>query len=94
VSPDTAWRTLSRTAARFGFAPRPTQTVYEFAASLGELVPIAERDIQTIATAKVETSYAGLRLGGARLDAVRDATRRLRVSLIRLAFRRPRRRRR
>ncbi len=94
VSPDTAWRTLSRTASRFGFAPRPTQTIYEYATSLGELVPVAQHDIETIATAKVETSYAAMRIGGARLDAVRDATRRLRVSMLRLAFRRPRRRRR
>jgi hypothetical protein len=94
VSPDTAWRTLSRTASRFGFAPRPTQTIYEYATSLGELVPVAQHDIETIATAKVETSYAAMRIGGARLDAVRDATRRLRISLLRLAFRRPRRRRR
>jgi transglutaminase-like putative cysteine protease len=94
LSPDTAWKHMSRTASRFGFAPRPTQTVYEYAASLGELVPVADRDIQTVATAKVETTYAGVRVAGARMDAVRDATRRLRISLLRLAFRRPRRRRR
>ncbi|HYO42361.1 MAG TPA: transglutaminase domain-containing protein [Candidatus Limnocylindrales bacterium] len=94
VSPEAAWQTLSRTASRFGFAPRPTQTVYEYAASLGELVPVAGEDLQTLAHAKVETAYARVRLGGARLDAVRDATRRLRISLLRLALRRPRRRRR
>jgi hypothetical protein len=94
VSPESAWQTLSRTASRFGFAPRPTQTVYEYAASLGELVPVAEDDLRTVADAKVETAYARVRLGGARLDAVRDATRRLRISLLRLALRRPRRRRR
>jgi hypothetical protein len=94
VSPDTAWRTLSRTASRFGFGPRPTQTVYEYAASLGELVPVAGHDLQVVADAKVETTYARARLGGARLDAVRDATRRLRVSLLRLALRRVGRRRR
>jgi transglutaminase-like putative cysteine protease len=94
LSPDTAWKSMSRTASRFGFGPRPTQTVYEYASSLGDLVPTAERDIQTVATAKVETTYAGVRLGGARLDAIRDATRRLRISLLRLMFRRPRRRRR
>ena len=94
VSPESAWQTLSRTASRLGFGPRPTQTVYEYAAALGELVPVAEKDLQTVAEAKVETAYAGVRLGGARLDAVRDATRRLRISLLRLALRRPRRRRR
>ena len=53
-----------------------------------------EKDLHTVAEAKVETAYAGVRLGGARLDAVRDATRRLRISMLRLALRRPRRRRR
>jgi transglutaminase-like putative cysteine protease len=94
VSPDSAWQTLSRTASRLGFGPRPTQTVYEYAAALGKLVPVAEEDLHTVAEAKVETAYAGVHLGGARLDAVRDATRRLRISMLRLALRRPRRRRR
>lgn len=94
VSPDAAWRSMARIASRFGVAPRPTQTVYEYAATLGDLVPVAQRDIQVVATAKVESAYAGLKLGGARLDALRDASRRLRLQLVRLAFRRPRRRRR
>jgi transglutaminase-like putative cysteine protease len=92
ISPDAAWRTMSRVASRLGFAPRPTQTVYEYATSLGELVPVAKADLHTVAEAKVETAYARVRLGGERLDAVRDATRRLRLSLLRLAFRRRRRR--
>jgi transglutaminase-like putative cysteine protease len=94
MSPDTAWQSMSNAATRLGFGPKPTQTVYEYATALGELVPVAKMDLQTVAEAKVETTYAGLRLGGARLDAVRDATRRLRVSLLRLLFRRPRKGRR
>ncbi len=94
VSPESAWQSLSRTASRLGFGPRPTQTVYEYAAALGELVPVAEKDLRTVAEAKVETTYAGVSLGGVRMDAVRDATRRLRLSMLRLALRRPRRRRR
>ncbi len=93
VTPDAAWRSMAGSASRFGFGPRPTQTVYEYAAALGDLVPVAQADLQTVAEAKVETTYANVRLGGARLDAVRAATRRLRVSLLRLLFRRPRRRR-
>ena len=57
-----------------------------------ELVPVATADLNTVAEAKVETSYARARLGGDRLSAVSQATRRLRVSLLRLAFRRGRRR--
>ena len=94
ISPDTAWQSMSKAAARFGFGPKPTQTVYEYATALGELVPVAKADLQTVAEAKVETTYAGLLLGGARLDALRDATRRLRVTLLRLLFRRPRKGRR
>lgn len=94
ISPDRAWLTLSRGAARLGFAPRPTQTIYEYAATLGDLVPIARPDLKTVADAKVETAYARASLAGDRLQAVRAATRRLRVSLLRLVLRRGRRRRR
>ena len=95
VSPESAWATVSRSAARFGFAPRPTETVYEYAASLAELVPVARPDIGTIADAKVETAYARVVLTPEREHAVAAAVRRLRVSLVRLLFRRrPWRRRR
>jgi transglutaminase-like putative cysteine protease len=90
ISPESAWLSVSRGAARLGFAPRPTQTIYEYAASLGELVPVARADLQVVADAKVETAYARLRLGGDRLRAVNDALRRLRVSLLRLLLRRGR----
>ena len=95
LSPDAAWRTLSRVGSRLGFAPRPTETVYEYANSLGELVPVARADLDIVAEAKVETAYAGVTLGYDRLAAVREATRRLRVALLlRLAFRRRLRKRR
>ena len=94
LSPDSAWRSMSGTASRLGFAPRPTQTVYEYAAALGELVPVAESDLQLVAEAKVETAYAHRPIEESRLHEVRSATRRLRVSLLRLVLRRPRRRRR
>ena len=93
LSPDAAWRAMTRAASRFGFAQRPTQTVYEYASVLGDLVPVARDDLGVVATAKVETAYAGARLAGARLDTVRAATRRLRVTLLRLLFRRWGRRR-
>ncbi len=95
VTPDAAWATVSQSASRFGFAPRPTQTVYEYAASLGELVPVARPDITTVADAKVETTYARVELTPEREHAVAAAMRRLRLSLVRLIFRRrPWRRRR
>ena len=94
VSPDTAWTTVAKAASRFGFAPRPTQTVYEYATSLGELVPVARPDISTIADAKVETTYARVELTPEREHAVMLAMRRLRVSLVRLLFTRGRRKKR
>ena len=92
VTPDRAWQSMSKAASRLGFGPRANQTVYEYANSLAQLVPVATADLNTVADAKVETSYARARLGGERLSAVSQATRRLRVSLLRLAFRRGRRR--
>ena len=88
ITPDRAWQSMAKAAGRFGFGPRPNQTVYEYASTLGELVPVARTDLSTIAEAKVETSYARVRLGGDRLNEVGNATRRVRVSLLRLLFRR------
>jgi len=92
LTPESAWRGVARLGTRFGFGPRPTQTVYEYAATLGQRVPAARDDLQAVATAKVETSYGRVRLTDDGLRAVRDATRRLRLSLLRLLLRRPRRR--
>jgi len=94
MSPDAAWGALARLAGRLGFGPRPTQTVYEYTAALGDLVPVARPDLKTVADAKVETDYARMELGGDRLRAVQAATRRLRLSLLRLVLRRGDRRRR
>jgi hypothetical protein len=92
VTPDLAWHTVGRLAARFGFAPRPTQTVYEYAGTLSEVIPVARDDLQTVAKAKVEVVYGRSTLNKDRLRGLRDANRRLRVTLLRLLFRRRRRR--
>jgi hypothetical protein len=94
TSADRAYGTVARLAARFGFGPRPTETVYEFAGALGEVLPTARPELQTVARAKVETSYGRQILGEDRLAALRTAQRRLRLLLLRLAFRRKDRRRR
>lgn len=92
VRPDAVWRSIGGLAARFGFGPRPTQTVYEYAGALGDVLPSARPELETVARAKVEVAYARSTLSDARLRAVRDASRRLRVNLLRLAFRRSSRR--
>jgi hypothetical protein len=93
VTPDTIWRGIARTAGRFGFGPRPQQTVYEYAGSLGEILPANRPELQTVARAKVEVAYGRRELGGDALRSLRDAQRRLRVGLLRLAFRRGARKR-
>ena len=69
-------------------------TVYEYATALGDVLPDVRPELQTVARAKVESVYAREILGDARMASLRAAQRRLRVSLLRLAFRRKERHRR
>ncbi len=88
ITGDSAYGTLVRLAGRFGFGPRPTQTVYEYAASLGAVLPFARPELQTVAHAKVEVAYARAELPPERVRALRAAVGRLRLALLRLALRR------
>jgi hypothetical protein len=92
VSPEAAWRGISRLAARLGFGPRPTQTVYEYATALGDVLPTSRPELQTVARAKVEVAYGRRVLGEDGLRRLRDAHRQLRVALLKLVFRRRERR--
>jgi transglutaminase-like putative cysteine protease len=94
TSADGAYGTVTRIASRFGFGPRPAQTVYEYATSLGDVLPAVRPELETVAQAKVESIYARQVLGQERLDSLRAAQRRLRVGLLRLALRRKQRPRR
>jgi transglutaminase-like putative cysteine protease len=89
--PDAIWAAVGSLAGRFGWAPRATQTPYEYAVALGEVLPMARPELQTVASAKVEVAYGRRILDDGRIAALRDAHRRLRVLLLRLAFRRPKR---
>lgn len=91
MHPDRAWGSIGRWAARFGLGPRASQTVYEYAGVLGEALPVVRPELSVVANAKVEISYGHRDLGPERLRAVAQAHRRLRLGLLRLAFRRPRR---
>jgi transglutaminase-like putative cysteine protease len=88
IHPDRAWGSIGRWAARFGLGPRASQTVYEYAGVLGEAVPVVRPELNTVARAKVEIAYGQRELGPDRLRAVAEAHRRLRLGLLRLAFRR------
>jgi transglutaminase-like putative cysteine protease len=93
TTPDGAYGSVTRIASRFGFGPRPNQTVYEYAGALGDLLPAARPNLETVANAKVEVSYGRGLLGEDRLRTIREAERRLRVTLLRLALIRRGRRR-
>jgi len=94
IHPDRAWGSVARWAARFGLGPHPSQTVYEFAGTLGDAVPAVRPELSTVAHAKVEIAYGRRELSPDRLRIVAEAHRRLRLGLLRLVFRRPRRLRR
>jgi transglutaminase-like putative cysteine protease len=91
TTPDGAYDGVTRLAARLGFGPKPTQTAYEYAAALGDVLPNIRPELQTVATAKVEVAYGRRTLGAERIRALRASYRRLRVGLLRLLFRRFRR---
>ncbi len=92
VQPEIVYRTVARMAARLGHPRRPTQTVYEYLGSLGDALPGARPELQLVARSTVETTYGRQRLPPDRLAALGEAQRRLRVALLRLVLRRPRRR--
>jgi hypothetical protein len=93
MHPDRAWGSVARLAARFGLAPRPSQTVYEYAGALGDAVPDARVELTTIARAKVEVAYGKRELGSDRLRNVAIAYQRLRFALLGVILRRGLRRR-
>lgn len=88
LSADDAYGSVSRLAARLGFGPRPTQTVYEYAGALADELPMVRPELETVARAKVEVAYGARSLADDRLATLRAAHRRLRVQLLRLVARR------
>jgi transglutaminase-like putative cysteine protease len=88
TTPEGVYDGVTRLASRFGFGPRPTQTAYEYAAALGDVLPKVRPELETVATAKVEVAYGRRTLGDERIRALRDSYRRLRVGLLRLLLRR------
>ena len=81
---------MARWAARLGLAPRPSQTVYEYAGTLGDVLPDVRPDLETVARAKVEIAYGRRDAGpGAPARAARGH-RSAACGLLRLVFRRQR----
>jgi hypothetical protein len=92
LAPDAVYRGVAGLAGWFGYGPRPTQTTYEYASGLGDLVPAARPELELVARAKVEATYGRRQPGPEGLVALRAAYRRLRFRLLTLALRRQRRR--
>jgi hypothetical protein len=88
MSPNDVYGSVSRLATRFGFGPRPNQTVYEYAGALADELPMIRPELETVAQAKVEVAYGGRTLADDRMAALRAAHRRLRLQLFRLVPRR------
>ena len=93
TTPEGVYASVTGIARRLGFGPRPTQTTFEYASALGDILPGVRPELQTVAAAKVEVAYGRRQLGDERIRALRDSYRRLRVGLLRLALRRRDRRR-
>ncbi|MEA2518317.1 MAG: hypothetical protein QOF49_397 [Chloroflexota bacterium] len=93
TTPEGVYASVAGLARRFGFGPRPTQTAFEYASALGDILPGVRPELETVASAKVEVAYGRRDLGDDRLRVLRDSYRRLRVALLRLALRRGDRRR-
>ena len=94
MDPNQAWGSVSRLATRFGLGPRPSQTVYEYAGSLGDAVPAARMELTTIARAKVEVAYGRRDLESEGMRRIAEAYRRLRFAILGVVLRRGFRRRR
>ncbi len=92
IQPDAVYSSIARLAGRVGFAPRPNETVYEYTGALAQVIPAARPELTLVANAKVEVAYGRQTLESDRLHALRDAQRRGRGQLLRLVFRRSRRR--
>ncbi|HEX2194726.1 MAG TPA: transglutaminase domain-containing protein [Candidatus Limnocylindria bacterium] len=82
------WFRLALAADRAGVGPRPTETIYEYAAWLEEQIPRHRPEIQTIARGKVWQSYSGHSISGEALARIEAAWKRLELPMLWLAIRR------
>ena len=86
VNGDQTFERVAQLAARLGYAPRPSQTAYEYAGSLGEIVPVLKPELHVVATAKVEATYGRRDPTKTSLTQVHAAYGRIRRRLLLLFF--------
>jgi hypothetical protein len=84
---DLLYRAIAGLAARVGYGARPAQTPYEFTSALTRVVPGASEDLQAVARAKVEATYARRPPEGDALDALVESFRRVKRALVGLVLR-------
>ena len=87
--PDAVYRSVVRLASRLGYKPAPTQTVYEYAGMLADVVPKAREPLAVVAMAAVEVTYGRHVLGAERLAGLASAQKMVRRALFRLVWRLP-----
>lgn len=83
-----AWQQLTLAADRAGIGPRPSETIYEYAAWLEEQLPQHTEPIRAVASGKVWQTYSGRSMTAFAAHALDRASARLRLPLIGLALRR------
>jgi transglutaminase-like putative cysteine protease len=84
---DRTWQRLTLAADRAGVAPRPSETIYEYAGWLEEQIPRRRPEIRLIADGKVWQSYSGRRMSLNAAGRLEAAWRRLRLPLVLLTVR-------
>lgn len=82
------WQQLAVAAGRAGVGPRPSETIYEYAAWLEDQIPDRRPEIWTLADGKVYQSYSGRTMGSGAIARIEAAWRRLRIPILTLAVRR------
>src|SRR5205085_5992451 len=90
VQADAVYNSIARLASRVGFGPRPNETVYEYTGALAQVIPTVRPELTLVANAKVEVAYGRQTIDHDRLRTLREAQRKLRLRILRLAFRRKR----
>ena len=74
-------------ATRLGFGPQPSQTEYEYAASLSRALPSVSEELYVVAHARVEKAYGRREVEGEQRALLRRAYARIRMALLRLSWR-------
>jgi hypothetical protein len=80
-SPARLWGRLTHDAARFGLAPEPNQTPYEFAGAVERVLPGIGPDVRLLAAAYVAEAYAGPKRLPTRAGDLSNAWHRVKSSL-------------